>query len=242
MNTSYAHFFPYSHLIHSVPIIANSPLMWNPQMGKQKPKPPLGKRKLPGEDDELFQKILDGDVVDPELAFEINRDRGLHGKPAITPRIKTYEEEKDHLDLLAKGAGETFKFRLDLYDRVISGLSEMEDDPEHLVFSKDELIDVLNSMKGVNRGVEEEASRELGQWFGEYLADNGYTPHTASVLMKQLFISSFPPLTRDRDFTEDNVMDYLLRSRKVLATHVEQENKNNTTNTLALHPYSSGWW
>jgi len=58
----------------------------------------------------------------------INRDRGLHGKPAITPRIKTYEEEKDHLDLLGKGAGETFKFRLDLYDRVISGLSEMEDD------------------------------------------------------------------------------------------------------------------
>jgi hypothetical protein len=55
--------------------LANSPLMM--QMGRPKPKPPLAKRALPGEDDDLFQKIVDGEVVDPELVFQINHHRGI---------------------------------------------------------------------------------------------------------------------------------------------------------------------
>ena len=40
--------------------LANSPLMWHPLMGKPKPPTPLAKRKLPGEDDDLFKQILAG--------------------------------------------------------------------------------------------------------------------------------------------------------------------------------------
>ena len=226
--------------------LVNTPLMWHPLMGKQKPKVPLAKRKLPGEDDELFQRILDGDIVDPELAFEINKVRGLHGKPSVVPRVKSYEEEKDHLQDLRQGAGDTFKFKLDLYDRVLAGLERPneEEDPENLVMNKEDLIGVLNTMKGDNHALMEEASSDLGQWFGQYLADNGYTPHTTSVLLKQLFMSSFPPLGRDEEFTEDNVEEYLLKTRKVLSRHVEQEKKNAPTTMLSQSPFlhGSGWW
>ena len=85
--------------------------MWHPLMRKPKPKPPLAQRKLPGEDDELFEKIVNGSVVDPDLAFRINQDRGLQGKPSVVPKVKSYEEEKDHLEDISKGAAETFKFR-----------------------------------------------------------------------------------------------------------------------------------
>mmetsp|Transcript_16386 Transcript_16386/g.35420 ORF Transcript_16386/g.35420 Transcript_16386/m.35420 type:complete len:471 (-) Transcript_16386:150-1562(-) len=224
--------------------LANSPLMWNPLMGKQKPKPPLAQRKLPGEDDDLFQKIIHGDIVDPELAFQINQDRGLHGKPAIVPRVKSYDEEKDHLEDIAKTAVESFKFRMEIYDRVLAGLSKAEDDPENLVFNKEELVGILNVMKGDDQTVIDQASGDLGQWMGQYLGDNGYNPHTTSILMKQMFMSSFPPLTKDKDFNEENVEDWLLRSRKVLNRHVEEETKNSVTKTLALSPWmhGAGWW
>lgn len=116
--------------------VANAPLMWHPLMGKPKPKPPVAQRKLPDEDSELFEHILEGDVVDPEMAFEINRDRGMHGKPSVVPRVKPYSEEKDHLKEIAQGAGDTFRFRMELYDRVLAGLAQEGSDPENYVFSK----------------------------------------------------------------------------------------------------------
>ena len=135
-----------------------------------------------------------------------------------------------------------FKFRMELFDRVLAGLASSENDPENLVMNKNELIDVLNTMRGGDRALEEEAGAELGKWIGSFLVDNGYAPHTSSVLMKQMFISSFPPLSKDREFTEENVEGWLLRSRKVLSNHVELESKNTTTSILAQTPHSAGWW
>ncbi|KAL7537544.1 hypothetical protein ACHAXR_007899 [Thalassiosira sp. AJA248-18] len=221
---------------------ANSPLMWHPLMGKPKPKPPLAQRKLPEEDDELFRKILDGDVVDPELAFQINQERGLRGKPSVVPRVKPYEEEKDRLDEIARGAGGAFKFRMEVYDRVLAGLAKEEDDPENLVFNKEELVNVINTLRGDDQSLIGKASGDLGQWMGEYLADNGYSPHTSSVMMKQMFMTSFPPLTRDKEVNEENVEEVLLKTRKVMARYAGTETKNSITSTLATHPYASGWW
>jgi len=59
-----------------------------------------------------------------------------------------------------------------------------------------------------------------------------------------MFMSSFPPLMRDDEFTEENVKEYLLNSKKVLSRYAEQETKASVTKTLAssmaMHP--SGWW
>lgn len=223
---------------------ANAPLMWHPLMSKPKPKPPLARRKLPDEDDELFQRILGGDVVDPELAFQINQDRGLHGKPSVVPRVKPYDEEKDHLSDIAQGAGDTFKFRMELYDRVLAGLASEEHDPENLSFNKQELVQLMNTLKGNDQALINQTSEDLGQWMGQYLAGNGYSPHTSSVMMKQMFMSSFPPLSKDEEITEDNVEELLLRTKKVLARYAEQETKSSVTKTLAASPFmhASGWW
>ena len=67
-----------------------------------------------------------------------------------------------------------FKFRMELYDRVLAGLASPENDPENLVMNKNELIDVLNTMRGGDRALEEEAGAELGKWIGSFLVDNGY--------------------------------------------------------------------
>lgn len=125
--------------------LANSPLMMN-QMGRPKPKPPLAKRALPGEEDDLFQKIVDGEVVDPELVFQINHHRGMAGKPAVVPTVRSYEEEKDELYKLRAGAIDNIRFRMMLQDRILAGLSKAESDPDNLVFSKEELVEMLNTM------------------------------------------------------------------------------------------------
>mmetsp|Transcript_1212 Transcript_1212/g.2317 ORF Transcript_1212/g.2317 Transcript_1212/m.2317 type:complete len:705 (-) Transcript_1212:1035-3149(-) len=224
--------------------LANSPLMWHPLMGRPKQKAPLAQRKLPSEDEELFKKIVDGEVIDPELAFQINQERGFHGKPSVVPRVKPYDEEKDHLDDISKEAAKNFQFRLELYNRVLAGLESADHDPENLVFDKDELVQMLNTLKGNDQSLVDQSSSELGEWMGQYLKDNGYSPHTTSILMKQMFMSSFPPLMRDDEFTEENVKEYLLNSKKVLSRYAEQETKASVTKTLAssmaMHP--SGWW
>jgi len=223
---------------------ANAPLMWHPLMRRQKPKPPLAQRKLPDEDEELFQKIIDGDIVDPELAFHINRDRGLHGKPSIVPRVKQYDEDKDHLDDIAKGAGDTFKFRMALYDRILAGLSSAEHDPDNLIFDREELVQIMKTLKGENQGLIDQSSSDLGQWMAEYLKDNGYSPHSSSILMKQMFMESFPPVTRGEEISEENIEEYLLKMRKVLHRYSELDEKNTTTQNLASNPWmhASGWW
>ncbi|KAL9182774.1 hypothetical protein ACHAXT_004053, partial [Thalassiosira profunda] len=229
--------------------VANAPLMWHPLMGKPKPKAPLAQRKLPDEDSELFQHILNGEVVDPELAFEINRDRGMHGKPSIVPRVQPYTGDRERLKEIAQGAGDSFRFRLDMYDRVLAGLAKEGRDAENLVFDKEELVQLVNTMRGEDEALIETTAEDLGKWMGQYLLDNGYTPHTASVLMKQMFMSSFPPLlerTAGGDFeaNEDNIVPYLLRTRKLLARYVEQDKKNTASKTLAKsHAFhASGWW
>lgn len=147
--------------------IANAPLMWHPLMGKPKPKLPLAQRILPGEDDELFNKILNGEVVDPELVFEINRDRGFVGKPSIVPTVRSYGEEKDKLDQLRAGAAQNFKFRMELQDRVLAGLSKTDKDPQHEIFTKEELVELLNTMMITDEDVMEKATHDLGAWMGE---------------------------------------------------------------------------
>lgn len=224
--------------------IVNAFLMCHPLMGRPTAKPPLAQRKLPGEDDELFERILDGDVIDSELAFQINYDRGLHGKPSVVPRVKTYDEEKDHLGEIAKKAGDVFKFRMEIYDRALAAVAGEEQTSGDMIFTKEEMVNFLNTLKGHDQELMDKTSGDLGQWMGQYLADNGYSPHTSSVMIKQMFLSSFPPLTRDKEYSEENVEEVLLRSRKLLARYAEQEEKNTASKTLAASPWmhASGWW
>ena len=225
---------------------ANTPLMWHPLMGKPAPKIPAERQRLPGEDEELLRKILDGDAVDPELAMEINYERGLQGKPAAVPRVKPYEEEKDALNNIAKGAGKGFKYRMDLYDRALAGIvhdSSPAPSPwDRREFDRSDLVQLLNTIRGHDQALVDEAAGDLGQWMGDYLADNGYSPHTTSIMMKQMFMSAFPPITREKEVTEENVEAILLKEKQMFARYAELQKKRTTTKTLAVTPHGTGWW
>ena len=225
--------------------LVNSPLMWHPLMGRPKPTVPKAKRALEGEDAEMVEKLISGDVIDAELILYINMKRALHGKPAIVPRVKPYDEEKDNLGDIARGAADTFKFRMDINDRALAGLSKPDKDSGNLIFNKQELVKLINISKGNDQPLINQTSSDLGQWMGDYLADNGYSPHTTSMFIKQMFMSSFPPLLKDtNEITEENVEQWLVKSRQLMSRYVEQEEAVTVTKTYAsnMQFHASGWW
>ena len=81
--------------------------------------------------------------------------------------------------------------------------------------------------------------------FLQYLEDNGYSPHTASVLMKQMFMTAFPRLVDDGpQVTEDNVEEYLIRQRRVMNSYAEHKKKTTWLGTFAQSGgyHGHGWW
>lgn len=82
--------------------------------------------------------------------------------------------------------------------------------------------------------------------FLQYLEDNGYSPHTSSVLMKQMFMTAFPKLTDDGpEINEDNVEEYLIRQRRVMNSYAEHKKKTTLLGTFARSAggyHGHGWW
>mmetsp|Transcript_12678 Transcript_12678/g.19525 ORF Transcript_12678/g.19525 Transcript_12678/m.19525 type:complete len:697 (-) Transcript_12678:108-2198(-) len=228
--------------------LANAPLMRHPLMGKQVPRPPPQKRILKGEDEEIVQKMLSGSYVDPELRLEVAKHRAKNGLPTVVPRVRPYAEEKENLGELAKEASATFEFRRDLADRILAALSNGEGTEND--FSKEEFVNFLNTVSRGDSGNQDQeliqqATSDLGVWMGEYLEDNGYSPHTASVLMKQMFMTAFPRLNDGPEIDEENVEEYLLRQRRVMNSYAEHKKKTTLLGTFARSAggyHGHGWW
>ena len=229
--------------------VVNAPLMCHPLMNKQVPKPPPQKRILKGEDEEIVQKLLRGSFVDPELKLQVAKLRAENGLPAVVPRVRAYAEDKENnLGELSREASATFEFRRDVADRILAGLAGGKQDSDGLNFSREELVQFVNTMRGDDQDqiIIDQATSDLGMWVGEYLADNGYSPHTTSVLMKQMFMVAFPPLIiNGPEVTEENVEGYLIRQRRLMNGYVEQKKKTALLGTFSKYPgevHANGWW
>mmetsp|Transcript_28698 Transcript_28698/g.60344 ORF Transcript_28698/g.60344 Transcript_28698/m.60344 type:complete len:716 (+) Transcript_28698:93-2240(+) len=214
--------------------VINAILVWHPLMGRPKPKVPAPKKRFAHEDEELVNKILDGEFVDPELVFDINRDRGIHGKPALIPRVRPYSEEKDHLESLAEQVCAAAKFREDMYDRILNGIASNKSDPNNFDFSVEEVCEIMNSVRGNEEELMAQSFADLGAWMGEYLADNGYDPHTSSVLLKQMFMIAFPSISRELEFTPNNIEERLVKAKRVMAKYVRETGEEPFTVTSVL--------
>ncbi len=212
----------------------NAILVWHPLMGRPKPKVPVPKKRFAHEDEELVNKILDGEFVDPELVFDINRDRGLHGKPALIPRVRPYSEEKDHLDSLADQVCAVAKFREEMFDRILHGIASNKSNPDNFEYNVEEVCKIMNSVRGNDEELMAQSSSDLGAWMGEYLADNGYDPHTASVLLKQMFMIAFPSISREQEFTPENIESRLVKAKRVMAKYVRESAEKPFTVTSVL--------
>lgn len=213
--------------------LCNTPLTCRREMGKPIPKPPVYRRVLEGENEEMVQKVLDGEFVAPELLFELNRHRIYNKKTFLVPKIKPYSEEKDSLCELAKEAGATFRFRRDMRDRVLSEVAKAPGDGE-----KQEKLEEFCSLVNLARGKlaekeeVEEAQRDMGQWIGEYLADNGYNPHVNPMLVKQMVLTAFPTITKEKEVTPSNIEDILLRDGRVMSSYIGVQDSQKSRYSL----------
>eukprot|EP00957_Ditylum_brightwellii_P165844 12626693-Ditylum_brightwellii.AAC.1 len=117
----------------------------------------------------------------------------MHGKPMLVPNVKKYEEEKDLIGNLRSHAKDSFRSRLATFDCLIAQITGA--DPEKEL---SEICVLYNAAIYSDEKLMKENSCNLGQWFSDYLMDNGYHPHISSFLIKEMIISAFPPFTQDK--------------------------------------------
>ena len=203
--------------------VINAPLMWRPEMGPS-PKPlPYDDWFAQDEAANLAEGALFEEHVPPALLFQINRKRGIINQPSTIPRIKTYAEDKEHLDALRANAIDNYRFRHDLGDQVLAELSAPNGR-----FDAQELSDVLNSY-ATSANFDPEAvsaaTADVGQWIADYMKGNGYFPPTNSLLIKQMIMSAFPPITTENKITPENIEDVLIRGRYILGKYRDLEER-----------------
>lgn len=223
--------------------LCNLPLTCHPKMSKQHPKPPAYRRILAGEDEELMKLVMGGEYVDPEVLFEINRQRVLNKKTILIPKVKSYEEDEQSLEVLAKHAKEFIKFRRDMYAKILREIAKDKDGCR-----REDLCELLNFAYGRVEGTEgkEEARNDLGRWVGEYFEGSGYDPHINSLLLKQMVLSAFPTISADNaNYTPDNLEDRALKWEYVMNKHLAMSNADqrrySMMNVMRQQPNSVGY-
>jgi len=209
--------------------LINTPLMFHKGYGPAEKKKPRSKMALPGEDTDLIEKALAGEFFDQGQLWLINLDRVKKRQPPIVPKVRPYEEDKDALGELMAHAEENFLTRTENQNLVLAKLANPDEETD-----LQEFCDMLNeAMKGEPEEINE-ANSDLGQWVGEYLADNGYNPHLNSLIIKQMVLSAFPSITREKEFTPETIRANLLRSNQVMNEYLALEERKKYTRTKML--------
>lgn len=187
-------------------------------MGPAPKKIPPEKRPFKGEDPETVQKILDGENVPIEVIMAIQENRANEGRPYLVIHPTTYEHDKEKYKDLNINAEEIFKFKRDTIDGYLRGIASLGDERE------ERLPEICNNVnKALNTDPEEKKkiSHELGEWFGDYLLDNGYEAQIDGALLKTMINAAFPPIKKgDEEYTPENLERNLLNSRNVYGQYV----------------------
>ena len=193
--------------------LVNAPLMLRDGLGAVKVPESAARRPIRDEDSVLVERALNGEWVDPSFLAELNYSRAMDGLPVLVPKVKTYEEDKEALDDLRKHAHEGFLARREINDELLNKLHSPE-----MQSQLPELCGKFNlSLQGDAQAVDE-TYQALGQWFADYLRDNGYHAQTRPLVVKQLILSAFPTITEGDELTPENLEEALINERG-LANH-----------------------
>jgi hypothetical protein len=203
--------------------LINTPLMFHKGFGPAEKKAPTSKRPLPGEDMDLVKKALAGEFVSPDELWLVNLSRMKNHQPAIVANVKPYEDEKEDLGVLLGHAEEAFQARVNVQNHILAEIANPDSEMD-----LQELCDMANDTLKGDAEMINGTNSDHGQWVADYLADNGYNPHLNSVIMKQMVLSAFPPITREKEYTPDNVKDAVLLSNRVMNEYLAHEKKKNT--------------
>mmetsp|Transcript_7928 Transcript_7928/g.12222 ORF Transcript_7928/g.12222 Transcript_7928/m.12222 type:complete len:466 (+) Transcript_7928:932-2329(+) len=203
--------------------LVNLPLSFIPELKK---KEHVDYQQALGlEDHELVDRALSGEWVPAKFLQDINESRLRQGLPLLVPPCHEYDEDKDRLEEIKKHAKEDFAH---LRERAYIYLNELHE-PETR-----ELI-IKNSKKSVpHRGEIDKSAEDIGRWFGQYIKDNGYLLDGGSpTTMKQMIMKAFPTITKDKEFTDENVDQVLLRFIAVANDYLAPPSRVGFTNAFA---------
>merc|ERR1711871_1156587 len=124
-----------------------------------------------------------------------------------------YATDKPYMPALKKRAHHDLDFFQDYCKQFLDGLASGKED-------RQEVFDAFQKSKTEGTAAAK-AKKELGEWFADYLVDNGYMPDDNPTLFKQLIASAFPPLLEGgiEKFTPDHFEIVMLRFLKLIRTH-----------------------
>ena len=210
--------------------LANAPLMRVPGLGAETKKEPLTRRPLKEEDEEVVERALNGEWVDPAVLVAMNKKRALNGLPVLMPRVASYEDDKTDMDQLRARAYENFLFRREANDEILASLKRPEKEADLTT-----ICEQINTAMQSDSETANQTYDDLGKWFADYIRDNGYHAQTKPLLIKQYIVSAFPRLMEGDEVTPTNLEQTLLNERQ-LANHylkVEEERKYGWSQLLA---------
>ena len=213
--------------------VINWPLMWIPGLGPPEKKSHEETALLDGEDEELVEKALKGEFVDPIRLHELNVNRIKEGHHVLTPAVSSYEEDKEQLDILRGQARATFEYRKKFGDKILLQLKNPSVD-------KQEVCNLLNAGFDTDTAEAKLSHEKLGEWFAAYLQDNGFRAQSNPALVKQMITLAFPPITTDPKLTPDNVEEAFLNLRRLnnMYMDIKKEEQHGLSNLLGRGGYS----
>jgi len=204
--------------------LVNAPIMFRKGMGPAPKVRSQDSRPLKGEDKDLVEMALRGEYVPASVLDGINEERISKGQPLLLVHYGKYADEKrESLDVLRKNAMNDFRHILKRRELFIGDLNESEDKGAAVCQQLRE-VDSL-----VNQEVLDEVDGELGSWFTDYLKENGYDAmHRSPALTKQMIMTSFPPISTEKEWKPDNVEQRLLNHERVYRKFIESKEEEDT--------------
>ena len=195
----------------------NAPLMWKKGMGRpEPPKEPAYKRVMKGEEADIVERALRGSWISQEALTAINDQRETKHQPYLYIHPRPYAEEKDQLALVRKEAQTDFQFALRRTDGILGAIARGQ--PQRPL---DEACKQANKALAANSEEANQINTEVGQWFADYLSDNGYYAHTNPGMIKEMIMNAFPTITQQPELDPENLEQVLLNMRRLYAQHAE---------------------
>jgi hypothetical protein len=192
---------------------ANAPLMRYPQlMWSSDPNAPLhtDHEEDMATDEELIKRAEAGEWIPAKELDRINMDRFNKGEKFLRIPYGSYAKDAPFLGKLRKRARTDFMFFKEETEQWIDQMKEPA--------AREAAIKSLKESRPPQDYVDHQ-KKELGEWFADYLTDNGYMVENDPTPFKMMIMNAFPPLPKDP--TADTLVLFMTKTLKVMNTHIQ---------------------
>lgn len=215
-------------ILSAVAAVANMPLMRHPQL--MWVKDPNAKdhhehEEDLGTDEELVRRAEAGEWIPAKELDRINTDRMNRGEMFLKLRYGKYENDKDYLGKLKKRAAADFTL---FKEECSEWLTEMKEGGRE---GRAEIVKQVLHARPPPEFIKQ-SKKELGEWFTDYLEDNGWWLENDPTAMKMMIMNAFPRLVRD--LNADNIEVSTLLILKVMNQHINLANAANSESVSSL--------